>query len=127
MGSEMCIRDRFNGNFEKLVRKCYHYGVIFDKTICTKLSSTYKYIDCDVEYKEYKEHLTSGTVLEKCECTMKDFINNNTWYAYKTILIKKFNIPFSHFSKIKVSKKEVIENGKKINKYFFEEELKNGK
>lgn len=121
------ILEQFNGNFEKLVRKCYHYGVIFDKTICTKLSSIYKYIDCNVEYEDYKEHLTSGTVLEKCECTMKDFINNNTWYAYKTILIKKFNIPFSHFSKVKVSKKEVIENGKKINKYFFKEEVKNGK
>ena len=99
------IYEQFNYNFEKLVRLSYHYGIIFDTKICTKLTSSYKYIECDIDIDGYKEHLISGVVLKKTECAMKDFISNSTWYAYKNILVKYFNIPLSNFSECRISKK----------------------
>lgn len=113
------ILEQFNGNFSKLVRKTYQYGVQFDNTICTKLTSKYKYIEHTVKCDDYIEHLTSGVVLEKTDCTMKDFINNKTWYAYKHILINQYNIPPTHFNQTKISKLEYEENGEKKYKYTF--------
>lgn len=98
------IFEQCNFNFERLVRKSYHYGVVFNESICKKLTSTYKYIESDVNIDGYTDTLISGAVLEKCQCSMKDFINNKTWYGYKYLLINNFNIPITNFRKTFISK-----------------------
>lgn len=97
----------YDYNFDELIDNVYHYGTVFKSDITKKLSSTYKFIDFEVNIEGYNENVVSGVVLNPCEVTMRDF-TSKTWYIYARLICKIYHKNFNKFT----NKTTVMRNSK---------------
>lgn len=91
------LYEYYGYNFNEMIESVYHYGTCFDTTVTNKLSSTYNFINIDVDIDGYKESVVSGVVLNKCEVTMRDFLSK-TWYVYAKLICRLYKKDFNNFA-----------------------------
>ena len=83
----------YDNNFNEMIENCYHYGVVFDKSIVNKTSAIYNYNTYDIRIGNYKETLTSGCILKEVDVTMRDF-TSNIWLVYARIICNLYKKRF---------------------------------
>lgn len=91
------LYEYFDYNFDEMIENVYHYGTVFKSDITKKLSSTYKFIDFDVDIDGYKDTLVSGVVLNPCDVTMRDF-TSKTWYIYARLICRIYKKDYNKFT-----------------------------
>lgn len=91
------LYEYYDYNFDEMIENVYHYGTCFDSTVTNKLSSTYNYINFDIDIDGYIDNVVSGVVLNKCEVTMRDF-TSKTWYIYARLICRLYKKDFNTFA-----------------------------
>lgn len=83
----------YDNNFNEMIENCYHYGVVFDKSIVNKTAAIYNYNTYTIKVGNYKETVTSGAILKEVDVTMRDF-TSNVWLTYARVICQLYKKRF---------------------------------